>query len=154
MECLCNQKNIRTSNIHYSKECNVVLNNKVRPPTRSEILAGVHNKDAILCTVSDKIDLKVLDSAGSSLKVISSYSTGIDHIDIEEASKRGIHVTTTGNILTEAVVHLTFALILAISRHIVHGHEMVTRKRWKFGWIQIFYWVEMFMIDYRNFGFG
>jgi len=117
-----------------AKECNVVLNNKVRPPTRSEILAGVHNKDAILCTVSDKIDRKVLDSAGSSLKVISSYSTGIDHIDIEEASKRGIHVTTTGSILTEAVADLTFALILAISRHIVHGHKMVTRKRWKFGW--------------------
>ena len=70
MECVCNQKNIRTSNIHYTKECNVVLNNKVRPPTRSEILAGVHNKDAILCTVSDKIDQKVLDSLGPRLKLL------------------------------------------------------------------------------------
>ena len=52
------------------KECNVVLNNKVRPPTRSEILAGVHNKDAILCTVSDKIDRKVLDSLDPRLKLL------------------------------------------------------------------------------------
>src|SRR5919107_357564 len=117
-----------------SKECNMVLNNKVRPPTRSEVLAGVRNKDAILCTVSDIIDRKVLDSAGSSLKVISSYSTGTNHIDIKEATKRGIYVTTTGDILTEAVADLTFALILGISRYIVHGHEMVTRDQWKFGW--------------------
>lgn len=117
-----------------AKECNVVLNNKSRPPTRSELLAGVRNKDAILCTLSDKIDQKVMDTAGSSLKVISSYSTGVDHIDINEASKRGIYVTTTGDILTEAVADLTFALILATSRRLTQGYEMVTQKRWKIGW--------------------
>ena len=117
-----------------AKECSVVLNNKTRPPTRKELLAGARNKDAILCTLSDKIDRKVMDAAGSSLKVISSYSTGVDHIDIEEATKRGIYVTTTGDILTEAVADLTFALILAISRQVTHGHEIVTHKRWKFGW--------------------
>ncbi|HJT48249.1 MAG TPA: D-glycerate dehydrogenase [Nitrososphaeraceae archaeon] len=117
-----------------AKECSVVLNNKSRPPTRSELLAGVRNKDAILCTLSDKIDQKVMDTAGSSLKVISSYSTGVDHIDINEASKRGIYVTTTGDILTEAVADLTFALILATSRRLTQGYEMVTQKRWKIGW--------------------
>jgi glyoxylate reductase len=117
-----------------SAQCDVILNNKIRPPSRSELLAGVNNKDAILCTVSDKIDGEVLDSAGPSLKVISSYSTGVDHIDIEEATKRGIYVTTTGDILTEAVADLTFALILSISRHIILGHEMVTQKQWEFGW--------------------
>ena len=63
-----------------AKECSVVLNNKARPPTRSELLAGVCNKDAVLCTLSDKIDQMVTDAARSSLKVISSYSTGVDHI--------------------------------------------------------------------------
>jgi glyoxylate reductase len=117
-----------------AKECNVVLSNNDRPSIRSELLDGVRNKDAILCTLSDKIDREVLDSAGSSLKVISSYSTGTDHIDIKEATKRGIYVTTTGDILTEAVADLTFALILGISRYIVHGHEMVTQNQWNFGW--------------------
>jgi len=117
-----------------AKECRVVLNSKPRPPTRSELLVGVRNKDAILCTLSDKIDRKVIGAAGSSLKVISSYSTGVDHININEATKRGIFVTTTGDILTEAVADLTFALILATSRQVVHGHEMVTQKRWKLGW--------------------
>ena len=117
-----------------AKECNVVLNNNDRPPMRSDLLDGVRNKDAILCTLLDKIDREVLDSAGPSLKVISSYSTGTDHIDIKEATKRGIYVTTTGDILCEAVADLTFALILGISRYIVHGHEMVTQDQWKFGW--------------------
>ena len=117
-----------------AKECSIVLNNKDRPPTRNELLAGVRNKDAILCTLSDKIDRKVIDAAGSSLKVISSYSTGVDHVDINEATKRDIFVTTTGDILTEAVADLTFALILATSRRLAQGYEMVTQKRWKLGW--------------------
>jgi glyoxylate reductase len=117
-----------------AKECSIVLNNKARPPTRNELLAGVRNKDAILCTLSDKIDRKVMDAAGSSLKVISSYSTGVDHIDINEATRRGIFITTTGDILTESVADLTFALILSTSRRLAQGYEMVTQRRWEFGW--------------------
>ena len=118
-----------------SKECNVIVaNHRGRPPTRNELLKAVRQKDAILCTLSDIIDANVMDAAGPNLKVISSYSTGIDHIDIKEATKRGIHVTFTGDILTDATADLAFALILAISRQITQGHELVTRKRWKYGW--------------------
>ena len=117
-----------------SKECNVVVNQKERPSTRKEILKGVHGKDAILCTLLDNIDAKVIDTAGTNLKVISSYSTGVDHIDVEEATKRGISVTSTGDILTETTADLTFALILAIARQITYGHEAIIRKRWKYGW--------------------
>ena len=118
-----------------SKECSVIVaNHRGRPPTRNELLIAVRQKDAILCTLSDIIDAKVMDAAGPNLKVISSYSTGIDHIDIKEATKRGIYVTFTGDILTDATADLAFALILAISRQITQGHELVTRKRWKYGW--------------------
>ena len=118
-----------------SKDCNVIVaNHRGRPPTRSELLKAVRNKDAILCTLSDKIDAKVMDAAGSNLKVISSYSTGVDHIDIEEATRRGIYVTFTGDILTEATADLAFALILAVSRQVIQGHELVVHKQWKYGW--------------------
>jgi glyoxylate reductase len=120
-----------------SKECSVTVAGNQRgrtSATRSELLKAVRDKDAILCTLSDKIDSKVMDAAGSKLKVISSYSTGIDHIDIKEATKRGIYVTSTGDILTEATADLAFALILATSRRIIQGHELVTSKRWKYGW--------------------
>ena len=75
-----------------------------------------------------------MDAAGSSLKVISSYSKGVDHVDFNEATKRGIFITTTGDILTESVADLTFALILCTSRRLVQGYEMVTQRRWEFGW--------------------
>ena len=117
-----------------SKECDVILNEKERPSTRKELLNGVSGKDAILCTLLDNIDAKVIDSAGVNLKVISSYSTGVDHIDAEEATKRGISVTSTGDILTETTADLTFALILAIARRITQGYEAIIHKRWKYGW--------------------
>ena len=117
------------------KECNVVLNNKDRPPTRKEILKNIRNKDGILCMLSDKIDAEVMAAAGPKLKVISSYSTGVDHIDVDEATKRGIHVTFTSNILAEATADLTFALILALARKIIEANEFTKRKQWKVGWM-------------------
>ena len=119
-----------------SKDCTIVLgsNKGEPPPTRKELLNQVRQKDAILCTLSDRIDTRVMDAAGSNLKVISSYSTGVDHIDIKEATKRSIYVTCTGDILTEATADLAFALLLAISRRITQGHELVTNRTWKYGW--------------------
>jgi glyoxylate reductase len=117
------------------KECNVVLNNKDRPPTRKEILKNIRNKDGILCMLSDKIDAEVMAAAGPKLKVISSYSTGVDHIDVDEATKRGIYVTFTSNILAEATADLTFALILALARKIIEANEFTKRKQWKVGWM-------------------
>jgi glyoxylate reductase len=117
------------------KECTVVLNNKDRPPTRKEILKNIRDKDGILCMLSDKIDAEVMAAAGPKLKVISSYSTGVDHIDVEEATKRGIYVTFTSNILAEATADLTFALILALARRIIEANEFTKSKQWKVGWM-------------------
>jgi glyoxylate reductase len=117
-----------------SKHSNIVVNRKIRPPTKTEIIDGVRNTDAILCTLIDKIDADIIDAAGPSLRVISSYSTGVDHIDIEYATKKGISVTTTGDILTETVADLTFALILGVSRLITKAYELVICNRWKYGW--------------------
>jgi lactate dehydrogenase-like 2-hydroxyacid dehydrogenase len=74
-------------------------------------------------------------AAGPKLKVISSYSTGVDHIDVDEATKRGIYVTFTSNILAEATADLTFALILALARKIIEANEFTKRKQWKVGWM-------------------
>jgi glyoxylate reductase len=118
-----------------SKECDIVVNKKPAPPTKKEILSNIRNMDAILCTLSDKIDGEIMDAAGSNLKVISSYSTGYDHIDVEEANRRGIYVTFTSDILAEATADLTFALILSIARRVVEADKFVRKKQWRFGWI-------------------
>ena len=118
-----------------SKECDIVVNKKPSPPTKKEIITNIRNMDAILCTLSDTIDGEIMDAAGSNLKVISSYSTGYDHIDIEEANRRGIYVTFTSDILAEATADLTFALILSIARRVVEADKFVRKKQWKFGWM-------------------
>ena len=117
-----------------SKECKVTLNKKPRPPSKKEILKNVAGNDGILCMLSDRIDAQVMDAAGSKLKVISSYSTGFEHIDVKEATARGIYVTYTADILAEATADLTFALILACARRIVDADRYVRENRWKVGW--------------------
>lgn len=116
------------------KGCKTTLNKNATPPSRKELLRNARGQDAILCMLSDKIDREVMDAAGPSLKVISSYSTGFEHIDIAEATKRGIYVTYTADILAEATADLTFALILACARNVVTGDSMVRRGMWKVGW--------------------
>lgn len=113
----------------------VTLHKKQTPPTRKEILKNVAGKDAILCMLSDRIDKEVMDAAGPQLKIISSYSTGFEHIDVAEATRRGIYVTYTADILAEATADLTFALLLACARNIVTGDRMVRQKKWQVGWM-------------------
>lgn len=117
-----------------SKECKVSLNKKPIPPSRAEILKNVAGKDGILCMLSDRIDAQVMNAAGPNLRVISSYSTGFEHIDVKEATMRGIYVTYTADILAEATADLTFALILACARRIINADRYVRANRWKVGW--------------------
>lgn len=117
-----------------SRECHVTLNKKSEPPSRAEILKNIAGKDGILCMLSDRMDARVMDAAGPNLKVISSYSTGFEHIDAKEATARGIYVTYTADILAEATADLTFALILACARGIVNSDRYVRGNRWKVGW--------------------
>jgi len=72
-----------------SAECDVTLNKKPEPPSRKEMLRNVAGRDGILCMLSDRIDPRMMDAAGPSLKVISSYSTGFEHIDVKEATAKG-----------------------------------------------------------------
>jgi glyoxylate reductase len=117
-----------------STECQVTLNRRPRPPSREEILKNVVGKAGILCMLTDHIDADVMDKAGSNLKIISSYSTGFEHIDVKEATARGIYVTFTGDILAEATADLAFGLILACARNIASAHEYIKNKKWKSAW--------------------
>jgi glyoxylate reductase len=112
----------------------VILNDTVKSPSKSLLLNKVSGVEGILCTLSEKIDADIMDAAGIKLKVISTFSTGFEHIDIDEATKRGIYVTNTGDVLSEATADLTFSLILGLSRKVVEGHSFIVNKKWKNGW--------------------
>ncbi|XP_068182621.1 glyoxylate reductase/hydroxypyruvate reductase isoform X2 [Antennarius striatus] len=95
--------------------------------TKAELLKRVDGVDGILCVPYDIIDSAVLDAAGPNLKMISCFSVGFDHLDLVEIKKRGIRVGHTPDILTDATAELTIALLLATSRRIPEGVEMVKK---------------------------
>lgn len=117
-----------------ARKYSVTMNANPMSPSRKEILRNVVDKDAIFCSLNERIDREVMEKAGPKLKVISTLSTGYDHIDIKEAKKRGIYVAFTGDVLSEATADLTFALILAISRKVVLADKYIRHKKWKVGW--------------------
>ncbi len=103
------------------------------PPSREELIEKVKDKDGLLCLLTDKIDAEVMDAAPN-LKVISTYSVGFDHIDIDAATKRGIYVTHTPGVLTDAVAEFTVGLLLAITRRIVEADAVVKNGKWDKPW--------------------
>ncbi|QOJ79495.1 D-glycerate dehydrogenase [Infirmifilum lucidum] len=117
------------------KECCEVEvhNSKEWPPSRQELIEKVRDKDALLCLLTDKIDAEVMDAAPN-LRVISTYSVGFDHIDIPEATKRGIYVTHTPGVLTDAVAEFTVGLILAVTRRIVEADKIIRTGQWDKPW--------------------
>ena len=113
---------------------NLILNSTGRPLKRSELERRVKDVDAILCFLNDTIDKDIMDIAGPNLKIISTFSTGYEHIDIVEARKRNISIGYTGSILTETTADLAFGLMLCIGRRIVEGDRFVRARMWKHGW--------------------
>ena len=119
------------------KYCEIDLHDSDAPPTREQIKEHIRGKDGLLCLLTDKIDKEIMDLAPE-LKVISTYSVGYDHIDIEEATKRGIYITHTPGVLTDAVADLVWALLLSIARRIVEADKCIRSGKWKIAWYPTF----------------
>lgn len=115
------------------KACHVSVNSKDAPVKRHELIKNMKDKDGVLCMLTDRIDKEVLDAAPD-LKVISTMSVGFEHIDVDEATKRGIYVCNTPDVLTEATADLAFSLLLATARHIPQADSFVRAGAWKEPW--------------------
>ncbi|MBU1628277.1 D-glycerate dehydrogenase [bacterium] len=102
------------------------------PIPYDELLKGVKGSVGLLSLLSDKVDKNVMDAAPA-LKVIANYAVGYNNIDIEEATKRKIHVTNTPEVLTETTADLVWALILSVSRRIVEADKFMRKREFK-GW--------------------
>ncbi|HOK08975.1 MAG TPA: D-glycerate dehydrogenase [Candidatus Hydrogenedens sp.] len=103
------------------------------PIPYEELLKEVRGIDALLCLLTDKIDAKVMEQAGSQLKIIANYAVGFDNIDIVEATKRKIVVTNTPGVLTETTADLAWALLMASARRLGEGERLVRASQWA-GW--------------------
>ncbi|ARD85278.1 glyoxylate reductase [Ferroplasma acidiphilum] len=100
---------------------------------RQWLIDNIENADGILITSNEKIDKEIINRA-KKLKVISTYSVGYDHIDVEYAKSKGIVVTNTPEVLTDATADLIFGLMIAAARNIVSGNNLIHKNEWKAGW--------------------
>jgi glyoxylate reductase len=111
--------------------CRLNLNDKAFD--KSELRDAVGQADVLVPTVTDRIDAEVLAAAGPRLKLIASFGTGVDHVDLAAAQQRGIIVTNTPGVLTEDTADMTMALILAVSRRLAEGERLIRGGGWT-GW--------------------
>lgn len=101
--------------------------------TRDQLAAAMQNCDVLVPTVTDRIDGSLIEQAGERLKLIASFGTGVDHIDLRAAKARGITVTNTPGVLTEDTADMVMALILSVPRRLVEGNALITSGKWT-GW--------------------
>ena len=109
------------------------LNLADQPMDRDALAAAMREADVLVPTVTDRIDAGLIDQAGDRLRLIASFGTGVDHIDLRAAKARHITVTNTPGVLTEDTADMTMALILAVPRRIVEGNALIQTGTWT-GW--------------------
>ncbi|HRQ81297.1 MAG TPA: D-glycerate dehydrogenase, partial [Azospirillaceae bacterium] len=103
------------------------------PLGHAELIEAARQAVVLVPTVTDRIDRDVIENAGPQLRLIASFGTGVDHIDLNAAQQRGIIVTNTPGVLTEDTADMTMALILAVSRRLAEGERLVRSGQWQ-GW--------------------
>jgi glyoxylate reductase len=109
------------------------LNLDDKPLDKAELIEAVGHAEVLVPTVTDRIDSEVLAAAGAALRLIASFGTGVDHVDLAAAQQRGIIVTNTPGVLTEDTADMTMALILAVSRRLAEGERLIRSGGWT-GW--------------------
>ncbi|CAM5782851.1 MULTISPECIES: 2-hydroxyacid dehydrogenase [Brevibacillus] len=100
-----------------------------RPCPREILLEKAERADGLLAMLTDRVDEELLSRA-KRLKVVANMAVGYDNIDVTAAKKRGIQVTNTPDVLTEATADLTFALLMAAARRITEANRFLLAGQW------------------------
>ena len=115
------------------EQFDVTVNPHDRVLEREELLDGVRGVDAVLCLLTDVINSEVFEAAGAQCRIFADYAVGYNNIDVAEASKRGIIVTNTPDVLNDATADLAWALLFAVSRRIAESDRFARAGKFK-GW--------------------
>lgn len=123
------ERGLRIIQEHFDAE----IWHEYHPPPKPIIIEKARDVDALAPLLSDKIDAEVFDAAPK-LKIVAQMAVGFDNVDIKEATKRGIYVTNTPEVLTETTADFAWTLIMAVARRIVEADKYVRTGQWKVGW--------------------
>jgi len=102
---------------------------RYQAPPYDVLLSKVKEVNALISLLSDRIDCGLLSSAPK-LRIVAQLAVGFDNIDLECATRRGIYVTNTPGVLTEATAEFTWTLILSTARRVVEGDIFVRFGEW------------------------
>ena len=102
------------------------------PCPHQELARLVAPAAGLLCLLSEQVDAALLDAAPN-LRIVANMAVGFDNIDVAACSERGVVVTNTPDVLTDATADLTWALILAVARRIGEGERLLRCRTWA-GW--------------------
>ena len=100
------------------------------PPSPEALIENAKGCDGILTLLSDRIDGSVLDAVGPQLKVVSNFAVGYNNIDVAEATRRGIAVGNTPDVLTDSTADIAVGLLIAAARCMREGIDNVADKDW------------------------
>ena len=112
----------------------VTLNKVDKIYTPKEIIEGSKNYDGILSSVSDPINADTISKLSSSIKIIANGAVGFGNIDFKAARERGIAVTNTPDVLTDATADIQILLLLGASRKAYEGRLAAETQNWKWSW--------------------
>ncbi len=102
--------------------------------SRAELLRRVEGADAIVSLLTERIDGEVLDAAGEQLQVVANVAVGYNNIDVVACRERGVIVTNTPGVLTEATADIAMGLILMVTRRLGEGERIIRRREpWQWG---------------------
>ncbi|MDD3446813.1 MAG: D-glycerate dehydrogenase [Zavarzinia sp.] len=100
------------------------------PHPLPELLARAEGCDGLLVTLTEKLDRAAIAALPAGIRVIATMSVGFEHIDVEAARLRGITVTNTPDVLTEATADLTLLLMLGAARRAKEAAALIAEDRW------------------------
>lgn len=125
-----------------SQNYQVILNPEDTLVTPDEIVNRSHEVDAILPCHSEVFSRDVVQCLGQRVRIIANHSVGVDHCDLNALSERGIVVTNTPDVLSDATAEIAMLLLLGAARRAIEGDTMVRGLQWKS-------WSPSFMVGHQ-----
>lgn len=130
MKILLTRKLHEFAMMELKKRYDVYVHSGEIPMPKDKLLSKISHVDGLVCFPYDMIDKEIIENA-KKLKIISTYSVGYDHIDLQKARSRKIRIGYTPDVLTNATADLAVALLLDSMRRITEGDRMIRGGNWK-----------------------
>ena len=109
---------------------NATLNKEDKVLSSDDVISLSKDCDGILCIGGNKFDKEIIDKLSPGVKIIANYAVGYNNVDVDAASARGIIVTNTPEVLTDATADISILLLLGASRRAYEGRKNAESQNW------------------------